>query len=34
MVLNTSFLGEERCADLIVQAARAKAAALVAAKES
>ncbi len=33
MVLNTSLLGEERCADLIVQAARAKAA-LVAAKES
>ena len=29
MMLNTSLLGEERCADLIVQAARAKAATLV-----
>ena len=28
MVLNTSLLGEERCAELIVQAARSKAAAL------
>ncbi len=33
MVLNTSFLGEERCADLIVQAARAKAASLAGAHE-
>ena len=34
MVLNTSLLGEERCTDLIVHAARAKMAALAAAKES
>jgi cytidylate kinase len=34
MVLNTSLLGEERCADVIVHGARAKAAALADAKES
>jgi cytidylate kinase len=34
MVLNTSLLGEERCAELIVHGARAKAAALAEAKES
>jgi cytidylate kinase len=33
MVLNSSHLGEERCADLIVQAARAKAATLAVARE-
>jgi cytidylate kinase len=33
MVLNTSLLGEERCAELIVQGARAKAASLVEVKE-
>ena len=34
LVLNTGLLGEERSADLIVHAARAKASALVAAKEN
>jgi len=33
MVLNTSLLGEERCTDLIVQAARAKAATLAVSEE-
>ncbi len=33
MVLNTSLLGEERCTELIIQATRAKAAALAEAKQ-